>query len=68
MAGALGIQFGGLSYYDGEPSNKPTIGELLNRPKPEDIRNANRLLLVTFGLALVLFLGIRFGLTHGFGY
>jgi adenosylcobinamide-phosphate synthase len=68
MAGALGIQLGGLSYYDGEPSNKPTIGELLTRPKPGDIRDANRLLLVTFGLALVLFLGIRLGLTHGFGY
>ena len=29
MAGALGIQLGGLSYYGGEPSNKPTLGEPL---------------------------------------
>ena len=67
MAGALGIQLGGLSYYGGEPSNKPTLGELLTTPKPEHIRDANRLLLVTSGLALALFLGIRFALTREFG-
>src|SRR5450830_841706 len=27
MAGALGIQLGGLNYYDGEPLEKPAIGE-----------------------------------------
>jgi adenosylcobinamide-phosphate synthase len=67
MAGALGIQLGGLSYYGGEPSNKPTLGAPLTVPKPERIRDANRLLLVTSGLALALFLGIRFALTHEFG-
>ncbi len=67
MAGALGIQLGGLSYYGGEPSNKPTLGDLLTTPRPEHIRGANRLLLVTSGLALALFLGIRFALTNEFG-
>jgi adenosylcobinamide-phosphate synthase len=67
MAGALGIQLGGLSYYGGEPSNKPTLGEPLTAPKLEHIQQANRLLLVASGLALALFLGIRFALTREFG-
>lgn len=67
MAGALGIQLGGLSYYGGEPSNKPTLGEPLTAPKPEHIRDANRLLLVTSTLALALFLGIRLALSREFG-
>ncbi len=27
MAGALGVQLGGVNYYDGQPLEKPTIGE-----------------------------------------
>ena len=27
MAGALGVQLGGVTYYDGEPLEKPTIGD-----------------------------------------
>ncbi len=68
MAGALGIQLGGLSYYGGEPSVKPTLGDVLNSPKPEHIRDANRLLLVTSCLALALFMGIRFALRQGCGF
>ncbi len=67
MAGALEVQLGGLSYYGGEASNKPTLGDALTFPNPEHIRGANRLLLVTSGLALALFLGIRFALTRQFG-
>jgi adenosylcobinamide-phosphate synthase len=67
MAGALGIQLGGLSFYDGKPSNKPTLGAPLTAPKIEHIREANRLLLVASGLALALLLGIRFALTREFG-
>ena len=29
MAGALGVQLGGVNYYDGQPLEKPTIGEPL---------------------------------------
>ena len=35
MAGALGVQLGGLTYYDGQPLEKPTIGDAivpLSRP------------------------------------
>ncbi len=27
MAGALGVQLGGLNYYDGQPLEKPTLGD-----------------------------------------
>ena len=29
MAGALGVQLGGVNYYDGQPLEKPTIGDAL---------------------------------------
>ncbi len=59
VAGALGIQLGGLSYYGGQPSNKPTLGDPLTSVTSGHIAQANMLLLVTSGLALVLFLGMR---------
>ncbi len=64
IAGALGIELGGLSYYSGKPSNKPKLGDPLMSPAPEHILQANRLLLITSGLALALFLVIRFVLTR----
>jgi len=59
VAGALGVQLGGLSYYSGQPSNKPTLGDPLVPVDPSHISQANILLLVTSGLALALFLGVR---------
>ncbi|HVN82457.1 MAG TPA: cobalamin biosynthesis protein, partial [Terriglobia bacterium] len=64
IAGALGIELGGLSYYSGNPSNKPKLGDPLMSPAPEHALQANRLLLVTSGLVLALFLAIRFMLTR----
>ncbi len=59
VAGALGIQLGGLSYYSGVPSDKPKLGDPLSVPDDEHILVANRLLWVTFGLCLALFLSVR---------
>jgi adenosylcobinamide-phosphate synthase len=59
VAGALGIQLGGLSYYGGQPSNKPTLGDPLVEVTAGHIVQANTLLLVTSALALTLFLGLR---------
>jgi adenosylcobinamide-phosphate synthase len=59
VAGALGIQLGGVSYYGGQPSNKPTLGDPLVPVSAGHIAEANTLLLVTSGLALALFLGAR---------
>jgi len=56
VAGALGIQLGGLSYYSGRPSNKPTLGDAVVPVQTEQIETANKLFLVTSGLALTLFL------------
>jgi adenosylcobinamide-phosphate synthase len=47
MAGVLGIQLGGLSYYAGKPSQKPLIGDSLLGPTPEHILLANGILALT---------------------
>ena len=60
VAGALGIQLGGLSYYSGVPSDKPQLGDPLASAGPEHIVRANSLLLMTLGLAMALLLGARF--------
>jgi adenosylcobinamide-phosphate synthase len=59
VAGALGVQLGGLSYYGGHPSSKPSLGDPLVPVTAGHIVQANNLLLVTSGLALVVFLGVR---------
>jgi adenosylcobinamide-phosphate synthase len=62
VAGALGIQLGGLSHYSGVPANKPLLGDPLMSVGPEHVVRANALLLITSGLALVLLLGARLAL------
>ena len=59
FAGALGIRLGGLGYYGGTPSLKPTLGDPLCLEEPQHIRTANVLMLATSALALALLLGIR---------
>ena len=59
FAGALGIRLGGLSYYGGVPSQKPTLGDPVCVEEPEHIRIANRLMLVTSGLVMVFLLVVR---------
>ena len=58
-AGALGVQLAGPAYYFGEYYAKPTIGDALRPIEPEDIRRANRMMLVESVLALVLGLAVR---------
>ncbi|MCA1961955.1 MAG: adenosylcobinamide-phosphate synthase CbiB [Desulfomonile sp.] len=57
VAGALGVQLGGLSFYGGHPSNKPTLGDPVEAIEPAHILRANALLVVT----TVLFLGLMLG-------
>jgi adenosylcobinamide-phosphate synthase len=59
MAGALGVQLGGVNYYDGQPSVKPTIGEAIEPLSPRHIRLANALMFVTAGLFLAVCLALR---------
>jgi adenosylcobinamide-phosphate synthase len=67
VAGALGIQLGGLSYYGGVASCKPTLGDPLVPVERSHILQANALLMVTSGLALAVFLSVRFIAVHWAG-
>jgi adenosylcobinamide-phosphate synthase len=66
MAGALGVQLGGLNYYGGEALMKPTIGEATKPLSPRHIVQATMLMYATAGLFLVLALAARAGLIHLF--
>lgn len=64
MAGALGIQLGGPSIYFGKVVVKPTIGDDLEQPEPLHIDQANLLLIMTTGLAAVMFILARLLVLH----
>ncbi len=66
VAGALGVQLGGLSHYAGRPSEKPTLGDPEVSLAPIHILKANNLAVMTSALALALFLGLRVLLQHAF--
>lgn len=59
VAGALGLQLGGVSFYGGQMSNKPTLGDPVEAPAPGHIMRANALLVVTTGFFLWLMLAAR---------
>ena len=60
MAGALGLQLGGVATYFGREVSKPTIGDDLNRPEPIHLAKANLLLVITTVFMAMLLVGIRF--------
>lgn len=64
MAGALGVQLGGIDYYAGEPLAKPTIGDPTIPLAAEHILLANALMFVTLALFLALGLGLRYAVIH----
>jgi adenosylcobinamide-phosphate synthase len=64
MAGALGVQLGGTNYYDGQPLEKPTIGQAREPLSARHIPAANRLMLVTAGLVLLAALPLRALIVH----
>lgn len=47
FAGALGVQLGGINYYDGEESHRPFMGDRLHSLRSEHIKQAVRLMVVT---------------------
>jgi adenosylcobinamide-phosphate synthase len=51
-AGALGVQLGGLNYYFGQPSERPTMGDPLRPLESRDIIRVNTLMFVTYALLL----------------
>jgi adenosylcobinamide-phosphate synthase len=53
MAGALGVQLGGLNYYFGQPSLKPFIGDRKKEIEMTDVRESWKILyLSSFGILL----------------
>jgi len=59
VAGALGVQLGGLNYYFGRPSEKPRLGDSLEPLSSWHIARAVRLMWLTCGLFAVVGLGVR---------
>ena len=59
MAGALGLRLGGPSSYFGKMVEKPTIGDPIREPEPEDIRRANRMMITASVLALLVMSALR---------
>ncbi|MEK6681805.1 MAG: adenosylcobinamide-phosphate synthase CbiB [Nitrospirota bacterium] len=60
IAGALGVQLGGPSYYFGELKIKPTIGEPKRQLMAEDIKSSVRIMYVVSLLAILLALLLRY--------
>jgi len=59
FAGALGVQLGGLNYYGGCPSSRPTLGDADTELKLYHILRANTLAITTAALAAALFICLR---------
>jgi adenosylcobinamide-phosphate synthase len=59
MAGALGIQLGGLNYYGGEAHEGPRMGNPGRTLGFKDILSANQLMFVTSILCLLIWTGAR---------
>ena len=53
VAGALGVQLGGVNYYQGVPSSRPFIGELRHDFSEGHITGANRIMIVSSILMLL---------------
>lgn len=60
MAGALGVQLGGQSYYFGKLVSKPTIGEPKRQMMSEDIKNSVRIMYAASLLAVLFVLLLRY--------
>lgn len=61
FAGALGIQLGGVNYYQGKKVSKPILGTEIKQREKEDIIQAINLM---WALSSITFLGIVFILWH----
>jgi adenosylcobinamide-phosphate synthase len=59
VAGALGVQLGGVNYYFGRVSERPRLGDPVQPLARRHIGQANRLMLTTAGLFLVVFTALR---------
>ncbi len=64
VAGALGVQLGGLNYYKGVASDRARMGEPLEPLEAEHIRLAVRILYVSSALFAVAAAGLAYAIGH----
>jgi adenosylcobinamide-phosphate synthase len=64
VAGALGVQLGGLNRYQGQPSAKPTLGDPRLPFHRQQIGLTIRLMAFTTALATAAGLGLRYIIVH----
>ena len=67
MAGALGVELAGSAVYFGKLVEKPTMGDATRPIEREDVRRANRLMVLTSALSLVVLGGARIALVVAAG-
>ena len=58
MAGALGVQLGGINAYEGIPTERPVLGESIRALNPDRIGEALRVMWTVFGLTALLAAGL----------
>jgi adenosylcobinamide-phosphate synthase len=54
MAGALGVQLGGVNYYDGVPVERPRLGDKQEPLEPQHIARALRLITMAYLVGMLL--------------
>lgn len=67
MAGALGVELAGSAVYFGKLVEKPTMGDATRPIEREDVRRANRLMVLASALSLVVLGGARIALLAAVG-
>lgn len=67
MAGALGVELAGSAVYFGKLVEKPTMGDATRPIEREDVRRANRLMVLASALSLVVLGGVRIALVAAAG-
>lgn len=67
MAGALGVELAGSAVYFGKLVEKPTMGDATRPIEREDVRRANRLMVLASALSLVVLGGARITLVAAAG-
>ena len=66
-AGALGVELAGSAVYFGKLVEKPTMGDATRSIEREDVRRANRLMVLASALSLVVLGGARIALVAAAG-
>jgi adenosylcobinamide-phosphate synthase len=58
MAGALGIQLGGVNYYNGQAQERPRMGDYTRALQLKDIDDATHIMVMAYGLGLAMAMAV----------